>query len=123
MKTRQSRSPMSRRNVVQLLGLGAGAGLISSLGSRAELLALQSTRGTAPTFPKGAVIRTVLSDIPPEALAGGSTLFHEHLSLTMPEDTRGRGSPPPSAPPPLRLPGGRPLGSIGTYTKDVELMI
>ena len=29
----------------------------------------------------GAIIRTVLKDLPPEALAGGATLFHEHLSL------------------------------------------
>jgi len=35
----------------------------------------------APVFPKGAVIRTVLKDYAPEDLAGGATLFHEHLSL------------------------------------------
>src|SRR5215831_5395022 len=35
----------------------------------------------APQFPKGAIIRTVLKDLPPTALAGGTTLFHEHLSL------------------------------------------
>ena len=33
------------------------------------------------TFPRGAIIRTVLKDVPPEALAGGAILFHEHLSL------------------------------------------
>ena len=33
-----------------------------------------------PEFPAGAIIRTVLKDLPPAALAGGSTLFHEHLS-------------------------------------------
>ncbi len=27
------------------------------------------------------IIRTVLKDLPPEALSGGATLFHEHLSL------------------------------------------
>jgi phosphotriesterase-related protein len=35
----------------------------------------------AVAFPKGAIIRTVLKDLPPEALAGGATLFHEHLSF------------------------------------------
>jgi phosphotriesterase-related protein len=113
---------MSRRTVMQLLGLAAGARLMSSIATGEKLLALQP-RAAAPTFPKGAVIRTVLSDISPETLAGGTTLFHEHLSLTMPEAPPGRGAPPPASPPPLRLPGGRPLGSIGTYTKDVELMI
>jgi phosphotriesterase-related protein len=35
----------------------------------------------APAFPKGAVIRTLLKDYAPDDLAGGATLFHEHLSL------------------------------------------
>lgn len=35
----------------------------------------------APSFPKGAVIRTLFKDYAPEELAGGATLFHEHLSL------------------------------------------
>jgi len=33
------------------------------------------------TFPKGAIIRTLLKDYSPEELAGGATLFHEHMSL------------------------------------------
>ena len=32
-------------------------------------------------FPKGAVIRTILKDYAPEELAGGATLFHEHMQL------------------------------------------
>jgi phosphotriesterase-related protein len=36
-----------------------------------------------PNFPKGAIIRTVLKDYAPEALAGGATLFHEHLQLAV----------------------------------------
>lgn len=32
-------------------------------------------------FPQGAVIRTVLRDYRPEEIAGGATLFHEHMSL------------------------------------------
>ncbi len=35
----------------------------------------------APAFPKGAIIRTLFKDYAPEELAGGATLFHEHLSL------------------------------------------
>ena len=38
-------------------------------------------KASAAQFPQGAIIRTVLKDMPPEALAGGATLFHEHLSL------------------------------------------
>jgi phosphotriesterase-related protein len=37
--------------------------------------------GQAPAFPKGAVIRTLLKDYAPEELAGGATLFHEHMQL------------------------------------------
>jgi hypothetical protein len=49
-------------------------------------LAFAAFRGAAfaqkgPAFPKGAIIRTVLKDIAPEELAGGATLFHEHMSL------------------------------------------
>ncbi len=36
---------------------------------------------TAPSFLKGAIIRTILNDLSPESLAGGATLFHEHMSL------------------------------------------
>jgi phosphotriesterase-related protein len=33
------------------------------------------------TFPKGSVIRTILEDMAPAAIASGPVLFHEHLSL------------------------------------------
>ncbi|MEY4762227.1 MAG: hypothetical protein RLZZ200_2083 [Pseudomonadota bacterium] len=35
----------------------------------------------SPSFPKGAVIRTLFKDYAPSELAGGAALFHEHLSL------------------------------------------
>jgi phosphotriesterase-related protein len=52
--------------------------------SRREALAIfgaAAVASAAPAFPKGAVIRTVLKDYAPDDLAGGATLFHEHLSL------------------------------------------
>jgi phosphotriesterase-related protein len=33
------------------------------------------------TFPKGGIIRTILRDYAPDELAGGATLFHEHMQL------------------------------------------
>ena len=48
----------------------------------------------ATRFPKGAVIRTLGKDLPPEALATGVTLFHEHLSI----DLAPRNGPPPKQP-------------------------
>ena len=46
----------------------------------AALLPLRAS-AQAPVFPRGAVIRTLFKDYAPEELAGGATLFHEHLSL------------------------------------------
>ena len=51
------------------------------MGAIALALAPLAVRAQAPTFPKGAVIRTLFRDFAPEELAGGATLFHEHLSL------------------------------------------
>jgi phosphotriesterase-related protein len=61
---------LTRRRVLEVLGIGAGAAALPK-GAFAQ----------GPTFPKGAIIRTVLKDYAPEDLAGGATLFHEHLQL------------------------------------------
>lgn len=61
----------SRREALELLGLSAAA-LLGPGAARAQ---------AAPTFPKGAVIRTLLRDMAPEELAGGATMFHEHLQV------------------------------------------
>jgi phosphotriesterase-related protein len=42
----------------------------------------------SPTFPKNAVIRTLLKDVPPESLSGGPVLFHEHLSMHYPPQVK-----------------------------------
>ena len=57
----------TRREALGFLGAGAAA--------------LASPALAQPMFPKGAVIRTILKDYAPEELAGGATLFHEHMSL------------------------------------------
>ncbi len=61
---------LTRREALQILGLGAMAAA-----------APMSAFAQAPAFPKGSVIRTLFKDYAPEELAGGATLFHEHLSL------------------------------------------
>ena len=50
------------------------------MGAAAAALSRAAGEQTA-TFPKGAIIRTVLKDYAPEELAGGATLFHEHMQL------------------------------------------
>jgi phosphotriesterase-related protein len=61
---------ITRRQALELLGIGAAAAALP-----------QSAFSQSPAFPKGAIIRTILKDYAPEDLAGGATLFHEHLQL------------------------------------------
>src|SRR5579872_1093445 len=61
---------LTRRQALEVLGIGAAAASIPS-GAFAQDVA----------FPKGAIIRTLLKDYAPEELAGGATLFHEHMQL------------------------------------------
>jgi phosphotriesterase-related protein len=61
---------LNRRQALELLGIG-GAVAAFTEGFSAQ----------APAFAKGAIIRTVLRDYRPDELAGGATLFHEHLQL------------------------------------------
>jgi len=63
---------MTRRQALELLGMTAAVSALPQ-----GMLGQQQT----PTFPKGAIIRTVLKDYAPEELAGGATLFHEHMQL------------------------------------------
>jgi len=102
MSKNNTAATFTRREALGLLGLGAAAAALPA-----------ATAG--PEFPKKAIIRTILKDLPPEALAGGATLFHEHLSLApdfMPRwmanarasnpnagGGRANAAPPPTAPP------------------------
>jgi hypothetical protein len=47
----------------------------------AATAALRDAFAQQPAFPKGAIIRAILRDYRPEELAGGATLFHEHMQL------------------------------------------
>src|SRR5690242_19910333 len=61
-------SEKTRREALSLLGAGVATAALAGVAS------------AQPAFPKGAVIRTLLKDHAPEELAGGATLFHEHMS-------------------------------------------
>ena len=71
--------PVTRRDAVRRLG-AAGIGVATMPTLASELLAAAGQPGQV-AFPNGAVIRTLLGDVGPEALADGATLFHEHLSI------------------------------------------
>jgi predicted metal-dependent phosphotriesterase family hydrolase len=109
-------SYFSRREFVGMLGAGAAAAALPRLASADAL-----------TFPKGAIIRTVLKDYAPEDLSGGATLFHEHMSFKPDFLTRfnqasravreanGETLPPPPPPPPP------PTGTY--FLRDEDLMV
>src|SRR5215831_15761067 len=61
---------LSRRQVLEILGVGAAAAALP-----------KTIFAQTPAFPKGAIIRTLLKDYSPDELAGGATLFHEHMQL------------------------------------------
>jgi phosphotriesterase-related protein len=54
----------------------------ASIGAASTLLPPPSPAAVS-TFPKGAVIRTVLKDYAPDELAGSAVLFHEHMSYAL----------------------------------------
>jgi phosphotriesterase-related protein len=107
----------TRRDALQMVGMGAIAMAAAPMPAHAQ----------GPDFPKGAVIRTLFKDYAPEELAGGATLFHEHLSLGEDFSARFRAASQPvlaaqgisvpatgTAPPPAP-PGPDPM-------RDVQLM-
>ncbi len=63
-------SQLTRRRTLEIFGFTTAAAVFSKTASAQE-----------PNFPKGAIIRTLLKDYAPEELAGGATLFHEHMQL------------------------------------------
>ncbi|HUQ88083.1 MAG TPA: hypothetical protein VM096_11020 [Vicinamibacterales bacterium] len=83
---------VTRREAIGMLGIGAAAGLAGKFGSALDAQ-------SRPVFAKGAIIRTVLRDVPPDALGSGPSLFHEHLSMRY------------------------PVGATSHFTDDVALMI
>jgi phosphotriesterase-related protein len=91
-------SRITRREALELFGIAAAAAAVPSIAT-----------AQAPTFPKGAVIRTLLKDYAPEDLAGGATLFHEHMSLG--SDFNARFSAATAAARAQNGPGPAPLGA------------
>ena len=66
---------LTRREALELLTATAGLALASPARVRAQT--------TPRAFEAGAIVRTLLKDISPDAISG-STLFHEHLSIRYP---------------------------------------
>lgn len=93
---------LSRRDALRMLGAGgAGLGLTAGAGAAAGRAAQQAAGASEVAFPAGAIVRTLLEDLSPDALGGGATLFHEHLAFDFaspPAEPRAPGTPPPPPP-------------------------
>jgi phosphotriesterase-related protein len=116
----------TRREAIGLLGAGVATAALSGVASAQAV------------FPKGAVIRTLLKDYAPDELAGGATLFHEHMSLrdgfladwtryaaeTRAANRAPNAPPPPAAParPAGATPAAQPAAPAGNFLTDTELM-
>ena len=115
MKDTQS-TQLSRRTALGMLGAG-GLGLVSVArgGGPLEAWSIQAPAGTgrAPRIPQGAIIRTILKDLPPAGLGNGAVLFHEHMSFDSSffEKMRPANAPRPATPPPR------------SYLENVEVVI
>jgi phosphotriesterase-related protein len=122
MKNIRKSAQLSRREALDLLGVCAGLGLVSALGGDVELTAAASFQAAGPAtrmppIPRGAIIRTILKDLPPEGLGNGAILFHEHLSFdsTFFEKMRPANTPRPATPPPPSY-----LENIDLVTEEVR---
>ena len=73
-----STSRPTRRQAIGALG-AAGAGLLAHPAAVSVTAQQEFTSVEPPVFPPGAVIRTLRGDLDPATLAGGATLFHEHV--------------------------------------------
>lgn len=109
MTTRDTRNRFTRREVIGLLGSSASFALATACGGGSgspmpsEEAALAPAAPAGPSFPDGAIIRTVLGDVSPAALGTGATMFHEHLQFSFrmytspPRDSAPRDTAPISA--------------------------
>jgi phosphotriesterase-related protein len=112
----------TRRDALHMVGMGAVALAVTPLAARAQ----------APAFPQGAIIRTLFKDFAPEELAGGATLFHEHLSLGEDFSDRFRAAsqavlaaqgiavPPGNTAPPPAAPGPDPMRSVELMAQELR---
>ncbi len=111
----------NRRDVLGLLGVGTGLGLIAATRGVGELMAAPfqaaNVVGRTTQIPRGAIIRTILKDLPPEGLGNGAILFHEHMSFDSTFFDRMR---PPNLPKPTTPTPPSYLENVDLITEEVK---
>jgi phosphotriesterase-related protein len=107
----------TRREALGLLGIGLLSMAAESEGRAAALLGAKSTQAGPAAIPRGAIIRTILKDLPPEGLGNGAVLFHEHMSF---DRTFFQKMRPPNAPPPAAPPGAFYMENVETVIDEVK---
>ena len=117
-------SGWTRREALGALGTSVGLGFASEvLGAANQATAPSGARAAAPRFPPGAVIRSLLSDLPPAKVGPGAVLFHEHLSYD--NDFFRRlgnegGAPPRPGSPLADLPTPNMMEDLDWMTEEVQ---
>jgi phosphotriesterase-related protein len=118
-------SGWTRRQALGALGTSVGLGLASEvLGAAAASQATASAgaRAAAPRFAPGAVIRALLSDLPPAKVGPGAVLFHEHLSYDNDFFAKlgSEGTPRPGSPLAGPLPSPNMMEDLDWMTEEVQ---
>jgi phosphotriesterase-related protein len=115
----------TRREALGALGASVGLGFASEVlgAAGASQAAPAAARAGAPRFPPGAVIRSLLSDLPPAKVGPGAVLFHEHLSYD--NDFFRRlgnegGAPPRPGSPLADLPTPNMMEDLDWMTEEVQ---
>lgn len=72
---------VNRRDAMRLLLTGTSVTGMAALTQNVPWAVAEMQRAAASTSASGAIVRTILNDVPPDALGNGAVLLHEHLSL------------------------------------------
>jgi phosphotriesterase-related protein len=117
-------SGWTRREALGALGTSVGLGFASEMLSAAnQATAPSAARAAAPRFPPGAVIRSLLSDLPPAKVGPGAVLFHEHLSYDndfFRKLGNEGGAPPRPGSPLADLPSPNMMEDLNWMTEEVQ---
>ena len=118
-------SGWTRREALGALGTSVGLGFASEVlgaAGASQATAAAGAGAGATRFPPGAVIRSLLSDLPPAKVGPGAVLFHEHLSYDNDffGKLRSEGGPPRPGSPLADLPTPNMMEDLDWMTEEVH---